>query len=288
MNANSTATTPEQQAPAAEQQQNAQQSEQAAAPVPVKEPVKLDKIGELVSKDSEGNTVARYVIQNLGGGIQYAEMLGQKVDSTNTELGNVCINKATPDGPDGKNKAGIGTLMFNMNNSNAAPVLDNSEYTVVPSSTNSDTITIQSNDVRVSPNSPAFQVTKTYSLVPVKNGDETVDGNAYVIKVDIKVKNTGNAPLSISNWGLYGGGMCQVNKNEGGFTKFITMDEGDFDDEDDGIFEHYFSPDDDRIYNTDYKNLDWAGLMNQYFATIIQPAQGSGTHKLNAVYIAPA
>lgn len=288
MNANSTATTPEQQAPAAEQQQNAQQREQAATPVPVKAPVKLTDIGELVSKDSEGNTVARYVIQNLGGGIQYAEMLGQKVDSTNTELGNVRINEATPDGPDGKNKAGIGTLMFNMNNSNAAPVLDNSEYTVVPSSTNSETITIQSNNVRVSPNSPAFQVTKTYSLVPVKNGDETVDGNAYVIKVDIKVKNTGNAPLSISNWGLYGGGMCQVNKNEGSYTKFITMDAGDFDDEDDGIFEHFFSGDDDRIYNTEYKNLDWAGLMNQYFATIIQPAQGSGTHKLDAVYIAPA
>ena len=282
-----TATT-ESQTPTAEQGTQQGQPAQATEqqPVQAQPVVSLETIGTLTSKDSSGNEVAKYVIQNLGGGIQHVEMLGQMVDSTKPELGNVCINKTIPDGPDGKNQHGIGTLMFNLNSGEVAPTLDNSVYQVIEQTDSS--ITIQSTNVKVAEGAPAFTVTKTYSLMPIEHDGEAIDGNAYVVKVDIKVKNSSNAPLSLSNWGVYGGSMCQVNNADRNVTSFIAMESGDFDEEDSGIFTPFFGKDHTRIYNTDYKNLEWAGLMSQYFATIIQPAQNSGTRSVDAVYIAPA
>lgn len=265
----------------AEQAASLAPAEQPEAPV-VAEPA-LSTLHTLVSKDSEGKEIAKFSIQNIGGGIMNAQMLEQKVDSTKPEeLGDVRINGITPVG---QKHYGIGTLMFNLSDDNE-PLYDGSVYSKVSETPTS--VTIASNTVQY--NGCVFSVTKTFSMVPLQQGDETLEGNAYALRVDISIHNTSATNLVLNNWGLYGGSICPVNDNEGSvYTYYITLDNGNFDKEDAGSFTPlFFGADKKRIYNTDYSKLEWGGLMNQYYATIIQPARESGTASADAIYAAPA
>lgn len=270
---NAAATTPEQPAtPAAEKAPAATPQQPTIAP-----------LHELVSRDSQGNEIARFTIQNIGGGVMKAQMVGQKVDSNKPEeLGDVYINGLTPEG---KQHFGIGTLMFNLSDDND-PIFDNSLYHKV--STGTDTsVTIAAEGINY--NGCTFNVTKTYSVLPLQQGSETLEGNAYALRVDINLQNTGTNNLVLSNWGFYGGSVYPVNDNESSaYTYYITLDEGDFENEGTGAFSSWFGSDKKRIYDSEFDKLEWAGLMNQYYATIIQPARNSGTASGNAIYTAPA
>ena len=256
------------------------QPQATPAPAAPAEPA-LETLHTLVSKDSAGKEIARFSIQNIGGGVLNAQMLEQKVDSTKPEeLGDVRINGLTPVG---QKHYGIGTLMFNLSNDNE-PLFDGSVYRKVEETPTS--VTITSDNVQY--NGCVFSVTKTFSMVPLQQGDETLEGNTYALRVDVTLNNTGKTNLVINNWGLYGGGICPVNDNEGSvYTYYITLNNGNFEKEDVGTFSSWFGSDKKRIYDTDFEKLEWAGLMNQYYATIIQPARNSGTATANAIYAAP-
>ncbi len=253
----------------------------AEAPAAPAEPA-LETLHTLVSKDSAGKEIARFSIQNIGGGVLNAQMLEQKVDSTKPEeLGDVRINGLTPVG---QKHYGIGTLMFNLSDDNE-PLYDSSVYRKV--SETADSVTIRSDNVQY--NGCVFSVTKTYSMVPLQQGSETLEGNAYALRVDVTLTNTSKINLVLNNWGLYGGSISPVNDNEGSvYTYYITLNNGNFEKENAGSFSSWFGSDKKRIYDTDFEKLEWAGLMNQYYATIIQPARESGTATANAIYAAPA
>lgn len=242
----------------------------------------VEKLHTLISKSSEGKDVAAFTIQNIGGGVENVEMLGQAVDSTKPELGNVKINGLVPVG---MKPYGIGTLMFGLSD-DAEPVYDNAVYSVVGTPT-ATSVTVQSKNVQH--NGVTFTVTKTYSIKPLQQGEETLEGNAYALKLDIQITNTSATNLVLNNWGVYGGGICQVNDNEGAvYTYYLTFDNGDFENESPGSFDPWFGSKKKRIYNTEFEKLEWAGLMNQYYATVIQPAKGSATASADAIYAAPA
>ena len=249
----------------------AAQPEATAAPAPaVQQPAPT--LHTLTSKDSDGNEVAAFSIQSIGGGVANVEMKGQKVDSRNPDLGNVRVNGLTPNG---QHHYGIGTLMFNLSENNE-PTFDNSVYHVVGTPTET-SVTIAAENINY--NGCVFNVTKVFSMKPLNDGNETIEGNAYVLTVAIRIDNTGNTPLMLNNWGLFGGSICPVNNSEStSYTYYITLDEGDFDTD----------TTDERLYETDFDKLEWAGLMNQYYATIIQPNRNSGTALGNAIYVAPA
>lgn len=269
--------------PAADGAQPAETTAAAAPTAPQAAPAPtLQTLRALTSKSSTGQAVATFSIQNIGGGVQYVEMLNQAVNSTKPELGNVKINGTTPTGATGT--YGLGTLMFNLSDDNE-PVYDNSVYTKVDETEES--VTIQSKTV--SYNGVTFTVTKKFTLVPLQKGDETLEGNAYALRIDISVTNPSTANLALSNWGIYAGGICPVNDNEGpAYTYYLTFDNGDFENESPGSFDPWFGSKKKRIYNTEFEKLEWAGLMNQYYATVIQPAKGSGTATADAIYAAPA
>ena len=249
----------------------AAQPEATADPAPaVQQPAPT--LHTLTAKDSDGNEVAAFSIQSIGGGVENVEMKGQAVDSKNTGLGNVRVNGLTPNG---QHHYGIGTLMFNLSENNE-PTFDNSVYHVVGTPTET-SVTIAAENINY--NGCVFNVTKVFSMKPLNDGNETIEGNAYVLTVAIRIDNTGNTPLMLNNWGLFGGSICPVNNSEStSYTYYITLDEGDFDTD----------TTDERLYETDFDKLEWAGLMNQYYATIIQPNRNSGTALGNAIYVAPA
>ena len=256
----------EQQTPATAEQQTPAQADQqtsasAAQPAQQQDPT----LCTLTSKDAAGNEVATFTIQRIGGGVKNVEMKGQAVDSKSPNLGNVKINGITPNG---LNHYGIGTLVFNLSEKNE-PTFDNLAYDVVTPPTE--------NSVTIAAKSGSYTITKTFNLEPIQKGEETIEGNAYALTVSITVSNNGQAPLPLNNWGIYGGGICPVNSSEStGYTYYITLDEGDFDTDNT----------DEPLYETDYDKLEWAGLMNQYYATIIQPDRNSGTALGNSIYVA--
>lgn len=276
--------TPGTPAAATAEQTPSEQPAQAAQPITPAAPVEpaLELLHSLTSKDSNGKEVARFNIQNIGGGVMNVQMVGQKVDSTKAEeLGDVRINGLSAEG---QKHYGIGTLMFNLSNDNE-PLYDNAVYHKVAETANS--VTICSDNVQY--NGCVFKVTKTYSMVPLQQGEETLEGNAYALRLDINLCNTSNTNLVINNWGVFGGSIYKVNDNEfANYTYYITLDNGDFENEDPGSFDPWFGSAKKRIYNTEYDKLEWAGLMNQYYATVVQPARNSGTATANAIYTALA
>ena len=228
-------------------------------------------IATLTSTDAEGKPVARYSFQDIGGSIKSVDMVGQAINSTKEELrGDVSLNGNVPQG--------IGTFMFRLSN-NAEPAFDQTVYRVDAANTNDKQVTLLAA-------MGDLTVRKVYRLKPLTNSDgEVTDGNAYVVTLDVSVWNTGKTPLSVANWGLYAGGMSQINHSEGAiYTHYIMLENGDFEKETRSSFDPFFGSALQRLYVTDCKKLEWVGTMNQYYSTVVMPSANSGN---NAWYAAP-
>ena len=259
--------TPIAEQPAAPQQATAPATPAYATPaVPVPQ-----TIATLTSHDAAGKPVARYTIQDIGGSVKCVDMLGQAMNSTKEELrGDVSINGNVPQG--------IGTLMFRLSN-DAAPAFDQTTYSVIPELTND-------KQVALIARMGDLMVRKIYALAPLQQGDKTLDGNAYVLNLTVDVQNVGSVPLSAANWGLYAGGMSQINHAEGSiYTHYIRLENGDFEKENRGSFDPFFGSAKSRIYTTGSKDLKWVGTMSQYYSTVVMPLSESGN---NSWYAAPA
>ncbi len=222
-------------------------------------------IATLTSRDAEGKPVSRYEIQDIGGSVRSIDMLGQAVDSTREELkGDVSLNREAPQG--------VGTLVFAMNG-NSAPLYDRTVYRVIPEYTNDEQVMIigQLGDLLVR---------KTFKLKPLKEGEETVRGNAYVMTMTIDVQNTGKTPLAVRNWGVYGGAASAISKHENPsmYVSYVVEDNGDFSKHGTSDFSHWMVPDEPFRYVTDCDKLDWVGLMSQYYASVLMPHHGSNAN----------
>lgn len=228
-------------------------------------------IATLVSKDAQGKEVARYSFQDIGGSLKSVEMLGKPINSTKKELQqDVSINGNVPQG--------IGTLMSGLSN-DTAPLFDDAAYSVVPERTHGNQVTLLGRK-------PGITIVKTYRLKPLQKGDQSISGNAYMLDLQVEIQNTGSTPLAFHNWGLYAGGMCQVNHEESSrYTYYVRLEDGNFEKDSIGSFDPFFGTKKERLYTTDNKNIEWAGLMNQYYSTLVIARENAATKGL---YAAPA
>lgn len=239
-------------------------------PAPIPQVARPQVIAELVSHNSEGKEVARFRFQDIGGSLQSTQMVGKAINSTKENLQqDVLIN--------GSSAQGIGTLMFNLSNAHD-PIFDNAVYSVVPEQTDAQKVTL-------SARLGDLIVTKTYSLVPLESDGETIEGNAYMLRLSVAVQNTSTRTLPYGNWGLFAGTTNRISTSEmKHYTYFIYLENGDFVKESGSTFSHWFSKDELRRCRSDYNNLEWAGVMSQYYASLIAPSKADGT---STIYMAP-
>ena len=243
-------------------------SAQPLAQTPAEQPA---TIATLVGKTEDGKEVARYSFRNIGGSISSVEMLGKVINTTRPELSqtNVLIN-SNPN-------QGIGTLVFGLSET-AAPTFDSTVYTVLPAQTNDRQVTLVGQR-------DGLIIRKIYTLKPLKAGEEVIDGNAFALDLKIDVQNTSGQTMDARNWGIYAGGINRISTDETSYyTYFVTLDDGDFDKYDAGEFSPWFGKKKERLLFTDGEQLEWAGVMNQYYASLIKPAAGSCN---NTFYAAP-
>ena len=240
-----------------------------AAPAPA---VEKKVIATLTSRNSAGKPVARYNFSNIGGAISGVEMLGQVINSTREELKGTDVSlNSNPD-------AGIGALVFGLSN-DRAPQFDQAvyEYRADLSSDNHVTLLGRVGDLIIR---------KVYTLKPLKQGEDTIEGNAYVLNLKVDVQNTSGQTLNAQDWGLYAGGMGQISKDESSYyTYYVHLEDGSFEKNGASDFRPWLGKAKARSYDKDFDSLEWAGVMNQYYASIVKPDKTSGN---NALYAAPA
>jgi len=236
----------------------------AAAPVVAKD------IATLVSHDANGKAVARYIFQNIGGSVKHVEIVGKSINTRKEALlRDVRIN-------DGSSQ-GIGTLMFGLSSSKA-PRYDIADYKLIEATDKKVVLEGVVGDI---------VIRKIYQLKPLQSdaNAKAIAGNAYVLKLNVVVLNSTKQMLEARNWGIFAGTIAPISSAEGPqYTYYVTLEEGEFEKENAGSFKPWFSPDFSRVYDQSHHNLEWAGLMNQYYACLIKPAKDSVSE---AFYAAP-
>ena len=244
----------------------------ATTPAPALPAVEKKVIASLTSKDAEGKPVAKYNFCNIGGAISGVEMLGQVINSTREELKSTDVSiNSNPD-------AGIGALVFGLSN-DRAPQFDQAVYEYRADLSNENQVTLLG---RVGD----LIVRKVYTLKPLKQGEKTIDGNAYVLNLKVDVQNTSGQTLNAQDWGLYAGGMGQISKDESSYyTYFVHLEDGSFEKNSASDFRPWLGKPKERRYDKELDSLEWVGVMNQYYASIVKPDKSSGN---NAMYAAPA
>ena len=244
----------------------ASQPASPAAPAPVAP----QEIARLTSVDAEGQPVACFRFQDVGGSLSSIEMIGKAINSTKPDLQeNVRLNSQA--------SQGIGTLMFGLSDS-TPPSFDSTIYRLVPEATNDRQVTLEGklNDLTIR---------KTYSLKPLWQGDSIIDGNAYCLHLNVQVLNNGSIAREAKNWAVYAGAAGPISADERTpYTYYIRHENGSFHKESIGSFRPFFGSAKDRIFPTETDKIGWGGVMNQYYATLLRPTSGNEVH---SYYAAP-
>lgn len=250
--------------PPAEAQAPAEQAtaEQPAAPAPPVQPE--PETYTLTACNNDGKPVVKYHFSTAGGALTAAEMLDTPINSTKPELqGNVFIN--------GVAGHGIGTLMFNLQQG-SEPLFDPTVYTLVkdPNFTNA-------KQVAMVGNINGYKVTKVFKLKEVKERDgERIEGSQYTLDLRIWVENTSGNRIAFQNCAVYAGGTTRISSAEwSSLTNFVTMEDNDFSKHTESDFSHFFGENDRNIVKMCQDPLQWAGVMNQYYASIVMPSNGT-------------
>ena len=256
------AATAAEQAPAAQAAAEQPAAEQPAAPAPPVQPE--PETYTLTACDNSGKPVVKYHFSTAGGALTAAEMLDTPINSTKPELqGNVFIN--------GVAGHGIGTLMFNLQQG-SEPLFDPTVYTLVkdPNFTNA-------KQVAMVGNINGYKVTKVFKLKEVKERDgERIEGSQYTLDLRIWVENTSGNRIAFQNCAVYAGGTTRISSAEwSSLTNFVTMEDNDFSKHTDSDFSHFFGENDRNIVKMCQDPLQWAGVMNQYYASIVMPSNGT-------------
>ncbi|MCQ2365017.1 MAG: membrane protein insertase YidC [Akkermansia sp.] len=246
-------------------------TENAAAPAaPAPTAAKPQEIATLTAKDSSGKPVSCYHFQDIGGSISGVQMIGAAINSTKADMQADVLLNSNP-------VQGIGTLLFGLSEENA-PTFDTAQYSVVEAQTNDTQVTLFAKVGEL-------LIRKTYSLMPLQQGDMTIDGNAYALNLKVDVQNLAGATQEAKNWGIYAGASQQISKDEfSRYTYYVRLEDGDFEKDSVSAFNPWLGKKKSRIYEKDCDKLEWVGSMSQYYATIIKPEEAAGN---NSYYAAP-
>lgn len=228
-------------------------------------------VSETAGKDGKPQPLVRYTFSNIGGSLRDVEMVGTQIDSRHVPDKDVRINE--------NQVHGIGTLVFGMSTTPGSPQYDTTVYQRFDDGKDATSIKLLGHL------SNGLVVLKEFSLDPLKDskGKELI-GSKYMLRLKVTVGNSTDKALQINNMGLFAGGGYPIAKSEmaDAFTHFFYMDNGKFVQETPGYFKGgFFSTERPFGVLDTAENLTYAGVMSQYFVTILIPGENS---RGNTVY----
>lgn len=204
-----------------------------------------------------------YTFNRIGGSIGTVTLHNDIVDSQKVADHNITINEAQ--------QRGIGELVFNMD-ATQDPSYDNTVYKEVKRT--ADSVTLEGYD-------PAQQlfISKTYTLHPVKNLEgEILPGSKYLIRLTVSLLNKSPNVQDLRYMGIFGGSAYPIAKSEpkDTYTHFFYHADGSLEQEVPSYFTGgFFSSAKARVLEGPLQDLTYAGVMSQYYATILLPQDQS-------------
>lgn len=204
-----------------------------------------------------------YTFNRIGGSIGTVTLHNDIVDSQKVADHNITINEAQ--------QRGIGELVFNMD-ATQDPSYDNTVYKEVKRT--ADSVTLGGYD-------PARQlfISKTYTLHPVKNLEgEILPGSKYLIRLTVSLLNKSPNVQDLRYMGIFGGSAYPIAKSEpkDTYTHFFYHADGSLEQEVPSYFTGgFFSSAKARVLEGPLQDLTYAGVMSQYYATILLPQDQS-------------
>ncbi|CAN5124730.1 hypothetical protein BH23VER1_BH23VER1_15740 [soil metagenome] len=195
------------------------------------------------------NDVATYTFTNLGGGLRSVELLAHKGDYG----GLVTLNE--------HGRAPIGALSRIAGEPEEALA-----YAVVAGGEGTASITYEA----VTPEN--LTVRKTYTIR--RTGDDAQDS---VVEMDLELRNQSEAPVTSTDYFVYAGALGELMANDFVKPSVCWFADGSAEEEDIG----YFGDSKILFFRTgsgksmlvkQMPDIRWAGVHNQFFATLLSPA----------------
>ncbi len=218
----------------------------------------------------EGKPFITYTFNRVGGSIASVKLHDDIIDSQKVTDKCISINEA--------NYQGIGQLAYNLNVAQD-PTYDRAVYQEVKRT--ADSVTLQAHDAARN-----LDITKTYTLAPIKTEDgETLDGSKYIIRLTVNITNRAALQQELPAMGISAGSAYPISTNESKdyYTYLIYHADGDLEKESPSYFtEGFFSSAKARMVEGPLESLSYAGVMSQYYATVIMPKEQSGGSSIYA------
>jgi len=210
---------------------------------------KIPKVGEktaTLTSSRDGEDVVEFNFTSVGGGVSFAKLLKQKKVGSDTD--HVLLNKNAP--------APIGAL------SEGADDFLALHYEMTEEADGS---------ISCVTSTPAgLQITKRWSL----EEDPEAPGAPWRLSLKVTLSNKGKGSVNLENYSLFAGSATPLHprewENQGGV---FYLDDGSFETEDSNWFKKGFWRDARPLLQESVEQLDYAGVSNQFFATVIQPKE---------------
>jgi len=213
----------------------------------VREP-NIPKVGEkfaTLTSSRDGEKYVEFEFSSVGGGISTATLLKQKKVGSDTD--NVVLNKNAP--------APIGALSEGPDEFLAAHYV----------------LKEQDGVIYCQHTTPAgLEITKRWSL----EENESKPGAPWRLTLKMTLANKGKGNIDLEDYSLFAGSATPLYprewENQGGA---FYLDDGDFNTEDSNWFKKGFFRKARPLLQETVEELEYAGVSNQFFATVIQPKQ---------------
>lgn len=226
---------------------------------------KTSPITLVATQEVDGKEVPfiTYTFNRIGGSISTVTLHNDIVDSQKVADRNITINEAQ--------KRGIGELVFNMD-ATQDPTYDNTVYKEVKRT--ADSVTLEGYDT-----ARQLFISKTYTLHPVRNLEgKVLPGSKYIVRLTVSLLNKSPNVQDLRYMGIFGGSAYPIAKSEpkDTYTHFFYHANGSLEQEVPSYFTGgIFSSAKARVLEGPLQDLTYAGVMSQYYATILLPQDQS-------------
>lgn len=226
---------------------------------------KTSPITLVATQEVDGKQVPfiTYTFNRIGGSIGTVTLHNDIVDSQKVADRNITINEAQ--------KRGIGELVFNMD-ATQDPTYDNTVYKEVKRT--ADSVTLEGYDT-----ARQLFISKTYTLHPVRNLEgKVLPGSKYMVRLTVSLLNKSPNVQDLRYMGIFGGSAYPIAKSEpkDTYTHFFYHANGSLEQEVPSYFTGgIFSSAKARVLEGPLQDLTYAGVMSQYYATILLPQDQS-------------
>ncbi|MFR2286829.1 MAG: membrane protein insertase YidC, partial [Akkermansia sp.] len=213
--------------------------------------------------DGKQKPFITYTFNRVGGSIGGVTLHNDIVDTQKVTDHNITINEAQ--------NRGIGELVFNMD-ATQDPSYDNTVYKEVKRT--ADSVTLEGYDA-----ARQLFISKTYTLHPVTDSSgKVLPGSKYIIRLTVSLLNKAPNVQDLRYLGIFAGSAYPIAKSEpkDTYTHLFYHADGSLEQEAPSHFTGgFFSTAKPRVLEGPLKDLTYAGVMSQYYATILIPQEQS-------------